>query len=48
MEVRLEGIVDGIVLIKSTLAIRELLILVFHTGYIVSGRWRVKGYLIPI
>jgi hypothetical protein len=42
--VRLEGIVDSIVLIKSALAIRVLLILVFRTDYIVSRRRRVKGY----
>ena len=41
---RLKGMVDSIVLIKSTLAIRILLILVFRTGYIVSGCRRVKGY----
>jgi hypothetical protein len=39
----LEGIVDSIVLIKSTLAIRVLLILVFRTDHIISGRRRVKG-----
>lgn len=41
---QLKGIVGSIVLIKSTLAIRVLLILVFRTGYIASGRRWVKGY----
>ena len=44
LEVRLDGIVDSIVLIKSTLVIRVLLILVFRTDHMVSGRRRVKGY----
>ena len=44
MEVLLEGIINSIILIKSILAIRILIILVFYTDYIVSRRRRVKGY----
>ena len=44
LEVRLEGIVNSIVLIKSTLTIRVLLILVFRTDHILGGRRQVKGY----
>ena len=43
LEVRLEGMVDNILLIKSIWAIRVVLILVFRTDHLILGRKRVKG-----